>query len=193
MILCINFIWYAYRFYPRCAKSSAKRACISHASKSMPYKKLKSNPAHEITAMFQEAISHSRRKGALRTLLMSHEFQDVAQYANQSFDDIFLHIHTLCYVPKTIGLLCIYDITAAICRHNNINIDHIFIIGKGPQRAVRILGLKPKKHTIGDIVLNYVEIKDVVTAFQKHGYTLDLSTKNGDEFESYLCKWQKSK
>ena len=153
---------------------------------------MKPIPAHEFPAMFQEAISHSRRKGALRALLMSHEFQDAAQYANQSFDDIFLHFHTLCYVPKTIGLLCIYDISAAICRHNNINIDNIFIIGKGPQRAVRLLGLKPKKHTIGDIVLNYVEIKDVIAAFQKHGYTLDLSTKNGDEFESYLCKWQKN-
>ena len=154
---------------------------------------MKPSSAHEIPAMFQEAISHSRRKGALRTLLMSHEFQDAAQYANQSFDDIFLHFHTLCYVPKTIGLLCIYDISAAICRHNHIDIDKIFIIGKGPQRAVRLLHLKPKKHTIGDIVLNYVEIKDVVAAFQKHGYALDLSTKNGDEFESYLCKWQKNK
>lgn len=155
-------------------------------------KKLKSKPAHEIAAMFQEAISHSRRKGALRTLLMSPALQEAALQQYAKFDDIFLHFHTLCYVPKTIGLLCIYDISAAICRHNNINIDHIFIIGKGPQRAVRLLGLKPKKHTIGDIVLNYVEIKDVVAAFQKHGYTLDLSTKNGDEFESYLCKWQKN-
>ena len=142
--------------------------------------------------MFQEAISHSRRKGALRTLLMRPELQEAHKHSNQSFDDIFLHIHTLCYVPKTIGLLCIYDITAAICRHNNINIDNIFIIGKGPQRAVRLLGLTPKNHTIGTITLKYVTIQDVVTAFQKHGYALDLSTKNGDEFESYLCKWQKN-
>ena len=160
----------------------------------MPYtKKLKSKPAHEIAAMFQEAISHSRRKGALRALLMSPELQEAQKHSNQSFDDFFLHFHTLCYVPKTIGLLCIYDIAAAICRHNNINIDHIFIIGKGPQRAVRLLGLKPKNHTIGDVTLKYVTIDDVVAAFQKHGYTLDLSTKNGDEFESYLCKWQKNK
>jgi len=158
----------------------------------MPYKKLKPNPTHEIPAMFQEAISHSRRKGALRTLLMSHEFQEAALQKHAKFDDIFLHFHTLCYVPKTIGLLCIYDISAAICRHNNINIDHIFIIGKGPQRAVRLLHLTPKNHTIGTITLKYVTIDDVVAAFQKHGYTLDLSTKNGDEFESYLCKWQKN-
>ena len=85
----------------------------ANASEYMPYKKLKYNPVHNIAAMFQEAISHSRRKGALRALLMSPELQETQQYANQSFDDIFLHIHTLCYVPKTIGLLCIYDITAA--------------------------------------------------------------------------------
>jgi hypothetical protein len=95
-------------------------------------------------------------------------------------------------VPKTIGLLCIYDISAAICRHLAIDIDRIFIIGKGPQRAVRLLGVTPMNHAIGDITLKYVTIKDVVAAFQKHGYTLDLSSKNGDEFESYLCKWQKN-
>ena len=125
------------------------------------------------------------------------ELQESAlhQFAG-SFEDVFQKVYTLCYVPKTIGLLCIYDITAALCRHNNINIDNIFIIGKGPQRAVRLLGLTPKNHTIGTITLKYVTIQDVVTAFQKHGYALDLSTKNcknGDEFESYLCKWQKNK
>jgi len=161
----------------------------------MPYtKKLKSITTHEFAAMFQEAYSHSRRKGALKTLLTSPALQEAAlqQYANQSFEDIFHHIYKLCYVPKTIGLLCIYDISAAICRHLAIDIDRIFIIGKGPQRAVRLLGVTPKNHAIGDITLKYVTIKDVVAAFQKHGYTLDLSTKNGDEFESYLCKWQKN-
>ena len=143
--------------------------------------------------MFQEAYSHSRRKGTLKGVFARAELQESAlhQFAG-SFDEVFQKVYTMCYTPKTIGLLCIYDIAAAICRHNHIDIDKIFIIGKGPQRAVRLLHLKPKKHTIGDIVLNYVEIKDVVEAFHKNGHRVDPAIKNGDDFESYLCKWQRN-
>jgi len=147
--------------------------------------------------MFQEAYSHSRRKGALKGAFARPELQEstIQQFKGSSFDNIFQHVYKTCYVPKTIGALCIYDISAAICRHLQINIDNIFIIGKGPQRAVRLLNLTPKTRAIGDITLKYVEIGDVLSAFHKNGYIIDPAikdSKNGDTFESYLCKWQKN-
>jgi hypothetical protein len=73
-----------------------------------------------------------------------------------------------------------------------MNIDRVYIIGNGPKNAVKILGLKTKKHnTIG---LNYVEISDIIQAFERNSYSMDseiLLSKNGDDFESYICKWQK--
>ena len=92
-------------------------------------------------------------------------------------------------------MLAIYDITSAICRYYKRNIDKVYIVGNGPKRAVNILNIKTKKYKINDkIKLNYVEIIDVIDAFDIHNYVLDKNirnTKNGDILETYICNWQK--
>jgi len=93
-------------------------------------------------------------------------------------------------------MLTIYDITSAICRYNKINIEKIYIIGKGPKRAIRLLDIKAKSQKIENITLNYVEIPEILKAFQEKNYEINLQIKNsnnGDDFESYICNWQKDK
>ena len=94
-------------------------------------------------------------------------------------------------------MLAIYDITSAICRYYNINIDKVYIIGNGPKRAVKLLNIKIKKHKINDkINLNFVDTMDVINAFDIFNYELNeniRNSKNGDIFETYICNWQKTK
>jgi hypothetical protein len=138
---------------------------------------------------FHEAISHCRWKTILcNEVLTKPELQDLKQYANQTFDEIFLFVHSLCSPVKGIGMLTIYDITAEICRVNGILIDKVYIIGGGPERAVQLLHIVPKKRNIKRITLSYVEIADVLRAFKD----IPLANpSNGDEIETFLCKWQK--
>jgi hypothetical protein len=94
-------------------------------------------------------------------------------------------------------MLSVYDITSAICRYYKIIIDKVYIIGGGPKRAILLLQLKTKKHKITDsIKLNYVNINDVICAFDTNHYELSeniRNTTNGDTIETYLCKWQRTK
>ncbi len=89
-----------------------------------------------------------------------------------------------------------YDIVSAICRRFNVNIEYVYIIGGGPVRACKLLHLEPKRKKIcKGVVLRYLEIKDIVTAFQENGYTMDdylRTNTNGDDYESYICNWQKN-
>lgn len=149
--------------------------------------------------IFQEAIDHCRWKSVLRnnvltnTLLQEHNLH---QFSGKSFDDVLLYVYNICYKIEGIGMLTVYDITSAICRYNKINIDKIYIIGKGPKRAIRLLHLCPKTKKIGEVSLKYVEISDILNAFNEQNYELDLQVKNsnnGDEFETYICNWQKDK
>jgi hypothetical protein len=64
-----------------------------------------------------------------------------------------------------------------------------------PQRAVKILDIIPKKHKINKITLSYVDIDDIISAFDIKSFKLDefiRNTINGDIVESYICNWQKS-
>lgn len=132
-------------------------------------------------AIFYEAIAHSRRKTELKAVLV--QFQDLAPYAALSVEEVFQRVSTLC----TIGPLHVYDIAAAICRYHHINIDKVFIVGRGPKRAVRLLQLATKRHN----GMHYVELSDAVKALTEQGAT-DIPTENGDDMESYLCKWQRN-
>jgi hypothetical protein len=85
-------------------------------------------------------------------------------------------------------MLTIYDITAEICRVNGILIDKVYIIGGGPERAVQLLHIVPKKRNIKRITLSYVEIADVLRAFKDIPL---VNPSNGDEIETFLCKWRK--
>jgi hypothetical protein len=144
--------------------------------------------------IFQEAINHCRWKAVLYSVLKKI---NVSDYNNKTFEEIILQIYIICNDVKGIGLLTIYDISAAICRYYKINIDKVYIIGNGPKRAVKLLNIKTKIYNINDnIKIRYVDICDVINAFDLNSYELDVNirnNKNGDILETYICNWQKTK
>ena len=96
-----------------------------------------------------------------------------------------------------LGRLTAYDISAAICKYYDIEITKVWIIGPGPRRAAKLLKLKLKSQKIcspdKNIILRYVDIKDVIKAFDENGYEFPSNlrnTTNGDLIESFICKWQ---
>jgi len=149
--------------------------------------------------IFQEAIDHCRWKKVLRNnVLAKTEFQEhnLQQFTSKSFNEILLFVYNICDKVEGIGMLTIYDITSAICRYNKINIDKIYIIGKGPIRAIHLLVVKAKTQKIQNISLKYVEIYQILEAFREKNYEINLQiihSNNGDDFESYICNWQKDK
>jgi hypothetical protein len=149
--------------------------------------------------IFQEAIDHCRWKKVLRNNVHAKtEFQEhnLEQFTSKSFNEILLFVYNICDKIEGIGMLTIYDITSAICRYNKINIEKIYIIGNGSKRAIRLLDVKAKSQKIENITLKYVEIPEILKAFQEKKYEINLQIKNsnnGDDFESYICNWQKDK
>jgi hypothetical protein len=146
------------------------------------------------TNLFQEAIDHCRWKSVLYNTLKNIVIKD---FQNKTFEDIIINVFNICVNIEGIGMLTIYDITSAICRYYKINIDKVFIIGNGPKRAIKLLNIKPKLYKIEDkIKINYVEIDDIINAFDKCNFELDeniRNCKNGDTIESFICNWQKNK
>ena len=139
-----------------------------------------------------EAISHCRWKSILKGVLKND--MTLESYVNKGFEEIFESVYSTCNKVKGIGLLTMYDIVSAICRYYSININLVYIIGRGPVRAVKLLNLKTKTKKIGEILLKYVTIEDIIRAFQTNNYGMDEYIKvsiNGDDFESYICNWQK--
>jgi hypothetical protein len=144
--------------------------------------------------IFQEAISHCRWKKALHNILQGI---DISIYHNKTFEEIMIANYNICKDVQGIGMLATYDITAAICRHYNINIDKVYIVGKGPKRAIKLLNIKTTTHKINeDIKLRYANITDIINAFDASGFELNeqvKNSKNGDILESYICNWQKTR
>jgi hypothetical protein len=134
------------------------------------------------TNIFQEAIDHCRWKKALHSILKQI---NIVNYKNKTFEEIIFEIYNICDNVKGVGMLTIYDITSAICRYYKINIDKV------------LLNIKIKKHKINDIInLNFVDIMDVINAFDINNYELNeniRNSKNGDILETYICNWQKTK
>ena len=148
--------------------------------------------------IFQEAMDHCRWKRQLDTVLLRPELHDniLQDYSGKSFEEILLTVYNICEKVKGVGMLTVYDIVAAICRFNNINIERVYIIGRGPVRAVRLLNIKLKTHKIEKIALKYIEISEIIAAFDKQKFEIDIHIKHsnsGDEFETYICNWQKDK
>jgi hypothetical protein len=152
-----------------------------------------SNKCRSTTNLFQEAIDHCRWKKVLYFVLKRINIYD---YENKTFEDIIIGIYDICKEQKGIGMLTIYDISAAICRFYKRNIDKVYIIGNGPKRAVQLLNLKPKTHKINHcITIKYVEIDDVVNGFDSKSFEFDTmirNSTNGDIVETYICNWQKT-
>jgi hypothetical protein len=142
--------------------------------------------------IFQEAIDHCRWKKVLYLVLKKINILD---YENKTFEEIIFEIYNICVHIKGIGMLTMYDITSSICRYYKINIDKVYIIGNGPKRAIKLLNIKTKTHKINNkIKIKFVDIIDVINAFDINGYALHetiRNTKNGDTLETYICNWQK--
>ena len=143
-------------------------------------------------------MDHCRWKKSLDTVLLRPELHDniLQDYSGKSFEEILLTVYNICEKVKGVGLLTIYDIVAAICRYNNINIERVYIIGGGPVRAARLLNIKLKTQKIEKVSLKYIEISEIIEAFDKQKYEIDKLVKqsnSGDEFETYICNWQKDK
>ena len=168
------------------------------------WKKLRGAPAYFLQKMakhcqysevlFEEALHHSRNGTLLRNTIVDN-FSDISKYKNESFESVFADVYRVCKPIRGLGMLTTYDLSSSICRKHGKNIDRVYIIGNGPKRAVKLLKLTPKLQRIGGVVtLHYVEIADIVAAFDKGGYKLDdtiRTTKNGDMVESFICNWQK--
>lgn len=138
--------------------------------------------------IFHEAISHCRWKKTLYPVLDTLKLDD---YKDKTFEEIIIAIHRKCSILYGLGQLTMYDITSAICRYHNININKIYIIGGGPKRAIKLLSISHKRHIIThNIRVNYVDICDVIKAFKINNYKL-VKQRSGDDYESYLCNWQK--
>lgn len=150
----------------------------------------------DLNIIFKEAIDHCRWKNILKSQVLNNlSIQIITKYKNDTFENIFIDIFNLTKSIYGIGLLSTYDITSAICRFNNININKIYIIGNGPKRAIKLLNINYKLQKINtDITLKYVPIIDVINIFKLNNYNINqIKNKNdGDEFESFLCNWQKN-
>lgn len=150
--------------------------------------------------IFKEALDHCRHKDVFHSNI---HLVNLDKYKNKTFDEIYADIYKIYKNINQIGSLIMYDITSAICRYYNINIDKVYIVGNGPKRAIKLLNLETESYTIKDKIekipkLKYVEIKTLKNAFQENGYENDLNenlknTKNGDIWETFLCNWQKDK
>lgn len=144
--------------------------------------------------IFEEAINHCRWKKSLYLLLKKI---NICNYENKTFEEILLEIYNISSNIKGVGMLSVYDITAAICRYYKININKVYIIGKGPKRAIKLLNIKLKKYRISNkINLNFVNIIDIINAFDNNNYELNEYFRNindGDILETYICNWQKTK
>lgn len=149
----------------------------------------------KVGPVFQEAFSHCRwRKVFLKFLEEVDPGENLEYYKHSNFEKILTHVYSLIENRRGLGILVAYDIAAGICKHHSIVIDKVYIVGNGPKRAVKILGLKLKNQKIGNLLVKYVEVGEVIEAFDNHGFVMDeymRSNKDGDTLESYLCKWQR--
>lgn len=144
-----------------------------------------------MNTVFQEAYSHCRWRKVFLRFLEGVDL-DLEYYKNMTFEEILINIYTLIENIRGLGILVAYDIAAGICRHHNIIIDKVYFVGNGPKRAAKILGLKLKGQKIGSLRVKYLEVVEVIEAFDINGFTMTQMSWDGDALESYLCKWQRT-
>jgi hypothetical protein len=142
---------------------------------------------------FNEVMRHSRR-GEIVTRFI--ETMNISDYKDKTFEQIIIDLLIKFDKINGLGRLTAYDITAAICKFYDNEITKVWIIGPGPRRAAKLLKLKLKSQKIcspdKNIILRYVDIKDVIEVFDENGYKFpsNLRNTNGDLVESFICKWQ---
>jgi hypothetical protein len=133
------------------------------------------------TILYYEALHHCRHKTVLKTFLKTI---DVEKYKNSTFEHVFLDVQKLNMTRGSIGPLTLYDIASDIFRYHGGIIDKVYIVGGGPRRAVKLLGLKTSTNPI--IKLKYATIDDVVEKLHLE------KTNDGDLLETFMCIWQKT-
>lgn len=144
------------------------------------------------TRKYKEGYDHCRWKTAFKKFVKNIKERDYIDFA---FKDLFISLLKKSKKFYGVGLLSVYDVSADISRRLNIKIGKVFIIGDGPKRAVKLLNIKLRKIHYGKILLRYTTKKDIITAFKKSRYNIDknmLKNRDCDDFESYLCNWQKN-
>ena len=151
--------------------------------------------SNEEQNIFEEAIGHCRHKYKLIKLIK--ENIDIDKFKNNNFEEIILIISKMCKNIDQLGNLSIYDLSSCICRHHNIPIEKIYIIGGGPRNAInKILKIKKTLHKFNkDFKLHYVEIDNVIKRFDEKKYKLSdemRKSRNGDKWETFLCEWSKT-
>jgi hypothetical protein len=131
--------------------------------------------------LFHEARCHCRHKTILNEFLNNLNLNN---FKTKTFSEIFLELKNVQRRKGSIGNLTIYDIASDIVRHNGGQINKVYIVGSGPKRAVKILGIK--KQLDPDTRLHFVSCEDVVRACNLE------PTTDGDLLETYICQWQKT-
>jgi hypothetical protein len=134
--------------------------------------------------MFQEAKDHSRHKEKMERNLESF---NIAEYAGKSWEEILQIVDGIHVDRPQMGKLATYDISAAIARYYEIKYEKVYIIGGGPRKACKVLGLVCKRHKVNRNVFHYVEIDDL-----KNAMKIDSACRNGDAWETFLCEWSKT-
>ena len=161
--------------------------------------------------IFQTAINHCRAKTICRSKVKN--IPSVSHFKNKSFQQIFCEVWNYIYTPNKIGSLIVYDCTVDICERLGINIDHIFLVGKGPQKAIKIIKKMCKDKKIKSPTLNKynifenisskntlltlvtISIQECKRVFEELQINIPTEIKestNGDHFETWLCNWQKT-
>lgn len=143
---------------------------------------------------FTEVMQHTRRGSIVTRFIQS---MNILEYKDKTFEQIIIDVLNKFDKINGLGRLTAYDMSAAICKYYDIEITKIYIIGPGPRRAAKLLKLKLKSQKIcspdKNIILRYVDIKDVIKVFDENGYKFPSNlrnTTNGDSVESFICKWQ---
>ena len=131
--------------------------------------------------LFWEARCHCRHKTILDAFLNN---LDLNNLKNKSFEQIFLELKNIPRNKGSIGNLTLYDIASDIVRHNGGEVKKVYIIGSGPKRAIKILGIKKQLDPVTR--LHFVSCEDVTRACNLE------QTTDGDLLETYICQWQKS-
>ena len=135
--------------------------------------------------LFYEARTHCRHKTILDIFLVT---LDIESFKNKTFEEVYLRIQLLqkgICKKGSIGPLTVYDIAADISRYHGKMITKVSIIGSGPKRAIKLLGIKPQLDKV--LKLHFVSREDVCTKLNLSPPHLD-----GDILETYLCQWQKN-
>ena len=131
--------------------------------------------------LFHEARCHCRHKTILNEFLNN---LNLDSFKHKTFSEIFLELKNVHRRKGSIGNLTMYDIASDIVRHSGGQINKVYIVGSGPKRAVKILGIKKQLDPVTR--LHFVSCEDVVRACNLE------PTTDGDLLETYICQWQKT-